>query len=182
VAYYYLVASLPRVTLDEAPPMDAEAFLTACESMLTPDDLADLRRALEGDAAGAEHPFLRQWAERETQLRNEVARARAAARRVDAAPHQRATDAFDVATVEVATHAAETRDPLERERLLDRHRWQTIDDLVGPSSFEADAVFGFALKLRMSERWAAMSEERGREKVRQCVEALAPGDEADAAT
>jgi hypothetical protein len=51
--------------------------------------------------------------------------------------------------------------PLERERALDRVRWNLLDELAGFDPFDSATALAYALKLRITERWHAVSDERG---------------------
>ena len=164
------------LTLEQDAPFSSEAFLENCEGVLSPGDQHDLALAVEGRADESDSPFLRAWTARERQLRNAIVRSRAAARRVEPEAYLHPTDGFDVTTAQVAEEVIANEDPLRRERMLDLHRWHTIEELTGPASFDMDAVLAFALKLRMVERWAAMTEEAGRTNLEECLEALSRTD------
>lgn len=171
MSYYYLVASLPLLRLEEEPPLSIEAFLASCQGVLTQADAAAAEMACQGRAGESDHPFLRQYAARDIQLRNAIASQRAARRRVDAEPYLHEDAGFDVSTAQAAAHALGTDNPLERERYLDTFRWGVVEELVGPASFDARAVLGFALQLRLAWRWAAMSDEKGRQALDACLAA-----------
>ena len=53
----------------------------------------------------------------------------------------------------------DVEDPLERELALDRHRWALLDEMAAAPPFGVQAVFAYALKLRIVEKWAALSDE-----------------------
>jgi hypothetical protein len=61
-------------------------------------------------------------------------------------------------------------DPLERELLLDRHRWALLDEAASQPAFGVQAVFAYALKLRIVEKWTALSERRGLDVALQVVD------------
>jgi len=60
--------------------------------------------------------------------------------------------------------------PLERERALDRIRWRMLDELALMPAFGVQAVYAYALKLRLLEKWQKLSDEHGTETVAQIIE------------
>jgi hypothetical protein len=170
VAYVYLVASLPLLSLERDAPWSPEEFYHYCENLLSPADLRDLRRIVDGDVQAVAHPTFRRWLSVETQLRNALARARAIRAGVDAGPYQHPYTGFDVQTERLAAEAMAAVDPLEREFILDRHRWRLLEEMAGSDAFGAAAVFSYALKLRIAEKWQSLTEEKGRVVVEAIIE------------
>lgn len=170
MAYPYLVASLPMLALDRETPWSPEEFYHYCENLLSPSDLRDLRRIVDGELEAVTNPAVRRWLSIEIQLRNAVARVRAVRAGVDATPYQRPYTGFDVRTERVAAEAMGAADPLERELILDKHRWHLLEEMVGLDSFGVAAVFSYALRLRIAQKWQNLTEEKGRVVVEGIVE------------
>ncbi len=177
MAYEYLVASLPMIFFEDPPPFSSETFRALCETELSAADMTAVERVLAAtppppDAGRFEHD----WHARETQVRNEAAFVRAARAGVEAKPYLRPHEGYDVSLKESVSAAFERPNPLERERELDRTRWRLIDEVVGPiEPFSLSAVLAYAAKLRIAERWAARTEESGRERLEAWMEGT--GDE-----
>ncbi len=171
MSYYYLVASLPTFPPEGPPPMSGADFLALCREHLRADDFARLER-LQTETASTpadESEFVSRWQARDIQMRNAIARHRGNRLRQDPAPFLRPHPGMD-ATLDKSVGDALGKDsPLERETALDRLRWTLAESLAGTDPFAADAVFAYALKLRLAERWAAMREETGRECVRELL-------------
>jgi hypothetical protein len=127
--YTYLVASLPTLVLGEAPPFRGEEFLFRLQGVLDEDERAQAAAILEGRPVSGS-AFADAWQARETQLRNAVARARAAARNLELRGSMRPHEGFDVGIAQMVTDAFGRSDPLERELELDRCRWHTAEDLA----------------------------------------------------
>ena len=160
----YFIASLPMLAQGRPAAISPEAFQEACDSSLSPA-LAGAVRAILDDQE-ADDPFVRAWRARDTQIRNAVARRRAARLGVPA-PAVRPFDGFD-AQVEPAVNAAfEEKDPLRREQALDALRWRVAEDLQGVAPFSAAVVLAYAAKLRILAREGAIDEAAGRERFRQ---------------
>jgi hypothetical protein len=170
-----VVASLPLLDFDGEPPMSPEAFLEYCQTLLAPDDLDTLSKIVAGRLGEVDHPAIQAYAARETQLRNAVARVRAGRAGVDAQRYVRDHAGWQVAVEDAVAHAMAMGDPLQRERMLDRLRWQQLDEVAGMPAFGEQAVYAYALRLRILERWSQLSEQRGMELAQRIVEDTVAG-------
>ncbi len=175
--YAYFAASLPALVFNSPPPMPLEQFRAAAARQLTPRDLATLDALLDGGPS--EDPFVLEWRARETQLRNAVARARAAAANVEARPYLREHTGWDVALERAAMDAMGRPTPLEREMELDRCRWHLAEDMARFRPFDLEGVLAYALKLRILERWSRMDADAGRRRLEQWVDEAVAGVKAD---
>ncbi len=174
MSYYFLVASLPSITLETEPPLKLAAFRSLCADHLSADDAGALNQILDFEAVQAvTHPFAKQWIASETQLRNAAARQRGIKRQEDAADFIRDHTGFDAGLEESVEAAFALSNPLSRERALDQIRWQVLDTLTGTDPFSANVVLAYGIKLRMAERWAAMNQEQGKANI---DVALAPSE------
>lgn len=167
---YYLVASLPTLVLGEPPPFTAEAFVARSANLLSAAELKELALVLQGREAEGVSEFSREWVRVDTQLRNAIARVRAARLGADAHPHLRAQEGFDTYIEKAVTDAFTKPHALERELALDRIRWQRLDERVVRDPFGFSAVLAFAVRLRLAARWAAMKDETGRAEMRRVAE------------
>jgi hypothetical protein len=61
-------------------------------------------------------------------------------------------------------------DPLERELALDRHRWALLEEIAAQPAFGVQAVFAYGFKLRMVEKWSALSDAAGLDVAMHVVE------------
>jgi hypothetical protein len=161
VSHYYLVASLPSLTLGDSLPIAEDEILDRCSRFLAAAEMDELRRILAGRYDECVTPFALKWLRAETQLRNAAARARAALRGVESAPYVKPNAGFDVALEKTVADAFSKSNPLEKEMELDRFRWRLLDDLVFAEAFEFSAVLAYALRLRMAARWARLTEDAG---------------------
>ncbi len=173
--YYYLASSLPPVTMDEEPRMSLSDFVELCDDHLVARDSLALRAVLE-DGVACDHPTVSKWREKETQLRNTIAKARAHHRKLDPSPYVREHEDFDTAIELAVDEAFATGSPLGREKALDACRWSLIEEIEGYNAFSAAAVLSYALKLRLAIRWASFDEETGKQEVESMVNRQ-PGDE-----
>jgi len=170
VDYIYLVASLPRLELTGAPPISSAALLVAGDGILRPDHWEDLRAIVEDRPQDVVAPEGRRLVDEESRLRAALARARAqrAGAELPAMTHRQAE--YDPRAAEVAARAMALEDPLERELALARHRWASLDAAATFPAFGVQAVFAYALKLRLAEKWTAMSDEAGLDAAHRVVD------------
>jgi hypothetical protein len=172
VTYYYFVASLPSLVLGSPPPLRMDDFRAHADRLLAPPDAARVRALLAGDTAAAGGGLPERWAATEGQLRNATARTRAARLEMDAAPFLQAHAGFSQAIEMAVLDAYAKPNPLERELHLDRFRWSLLDEFARGEPFGMAAVLAYALKLRLCERWAALSDEAGRTRLKDAVAAV----------
>jgi hypothetical protein len=144
---------------------------------LEPAEAAEATRALPADVVwdayyrhaadiaqrqGSE--FLREWVGTEVRLRNDLARTRAQALGLQAAPYQVATELQgSAAAVEPALTAwADARDPLAGMRALVAARWRWVEQQEPLYTFEADEYPAYAAKLALLHRWRRLTAGGGR--------------------
>ena len=171
MSYHYLVASLPMLFFGDQPPFSSRELQSRCVGVLKTEHLAILEAVMQGRSI-AGNTFAAAWAARETQLRNAVARFRAARLGVDSQAFQRDHAGFDVGLAQVVTDALAQHTPLEREQALDRGRWRIADELALADPFGLGTVLAFAVKLCIAERWAGLTEAAGQRKVEDFTEAM----------
>lgn len=163
VLYYYLIASLPELKMDEPPAVSLEQFRVQCQGILDENGMHDLNLVLAGETTGIRSAQAAQWLAADTQLRNAVARLRAAHLNIDSIPFIKDHSGASM-YIEAAVRDAFARDnPLERELALDKCRWFILDELSFADRFGLGGVLAFGVKLQIVERWCAYDEAAGRE-------------------
>ena len=133
------------------------------------EDFQEFELVLDGRAGEGWSSFAREWHDAETQLRNAIARTRAGRLREDVTLHSRTHGGFQVSIEETVARAFQEANPLEIELSLDRHRWSVLDDLILFEPFGLAAILAFALRLKIVERWARLSDEEGSRRARSLV-------------
>ncbi len=159
--HYFLVSSLPLLQLGHKPLLSLTAFLTLCETHLTPNDHSVLLDLLTSNGENNSHPFAREWLDRETELRNEIARFRSQKKPHVSETWHRTQQGARVFIQAAVANSFQAPDPLERERSLDQLRWTILDELAGLDPFSTESVFSYGLRLRMACRWAAFDQDSG---------------------
>ncbi len=166
MSYPYFAASLPQILFDSEPPMTGEAFRDRCREQLGRADFAALRALLDDGATT--HPFVCRWRDRDTQVRNAIARHRAA-RLGDAGAAtrwQRRHAGFDVATERAVDAAFQEADPLRRDTALSRLRWTLAGEIAGLDPFSVNAILAYAIRLHILLHRAAADAAQGLDRLR----------------
>ena len=68
--------------------------------------------------------------------------------------------------------AAETTDPVEKERLIDALRWNWLEEKTFFEPFDITALFAYVVRSEILERWALLDPEQGRERFTEIIENL----------
>ena len=162
--YFALKASLPMLLFDSAPPMRSADFLERCEVWLPPDRMAVLRTLAEIPREARKQKsrlvpdnrsameLYRDW---EIALRNALARLRAVRLGHDPEEYLVATERYDSDAEAAARAAFNAADPLEKEKALDRARWDFLDGLEWKHAFDFSGLCIYRCKLLILEKWAA---------------------------
>ena len=154
----YLLSSLPTLQLDAPAPITTEAFVAACRDQLSAADAA-AAEALLTDAA-CDHPFVTTWRDRDTICAMPPpTSARLAG--TDASRWLRPEQGCDTRIGNLVEDAFDEKDPLQREKALDRIRWLVAEELQGPDPLNVKNVFAYAIKLAIVARWTARTPEQG---------------------
>ncbi|MFO7870983.1 MAG: DUF2764 family protein [Kiritimatiellia bacterium] len=160
--YYFFAASLPMLSLDSAPPLSYKTFKTQCSEHLSPRDAAALSQLEPVIPESSRHSFVSAWRENEIEIRNAVAKTRSERGAGNAADFLRKQRGYEPSIHRAVAEAFTADNPKDREKALDKIRWSLLDDMESRDQFSSCAVLGYSLKLRMSERWNALSREDGR--------------------
>jgi hypothetical protein len=158
---YYLISSLPHLSLDQRPLITTEAFIEVCRAQLSAED-AEAAEALIRHIP-SRHPFVLAWRDKDTILRNAIARARARLANTEAERWLRPTEGCDPCIDLLVDEAFEQADPLKREHELNDARWRIAEALQGYDPMSVSVVLGYAIKLTLALRWANLNADQGRE-------------------
>ena len=161
--YYYLVASFPMLFFDSERLPALDSFLALCGEHLAPRDFRIVAAASIDslDHAGPSCGVLARFRTWETALRNELVRIRAKARAVEAEDYLREGLQI-VSAAAVARSAAAQEVPLAAEQLLDRSRWDYLDEVETGHYFDLERVVVYYLRLQILHRKAQFEAAAGK--------------------
>lgn len=162
----FLLAGLPELRSEAAPPISVVALLREAASFLADADHARLTRWAD---LGPEDPAppsrtAAAWQEAECDLRNALAVRRAAALGVDPGPHLRGTrrsPEADALAASVLAHAS----PAAVAAALHHARWSVLDHLEFGHALDLDRLGLYVRKLRLLEQRAGIDPVRGRARL-----------------
>ena len=156
----YLIAGLRSVELDGPVPVSVRDFAALCREQLSAKDADGVCAVLSG--AASSHPLAVAWRDLESQIRNALAEARAAAAGKDASKWRRAVAGCSVYWANRATAAFQEKDVMKRQRAIDRVFWDAAGELVPAAApLSVAAAFEYAIRLRIAETRAGIDVEAG---------------------
>jgi len=135
------------------PPFAFDKFLSGCEELIGPQEAAIIRCLREPGTAAAARPIIAKWIDFETMLRNELVKIRAGRKKIEPAKYLRPDGYSGPTLYHVALAAHRNPSPLEGEKILDRERWNFLDELCIGHYFDLDFLIIYAYKLLILERW-----------------------------
>ena len=176
MSYTYFAATLSALSFDGEPTMTETEFRDRCKEHLTASDFATLSALLDGGESS--NTFVRKWRNSDTQLRNAVARIRAAriGEGTDASKWLHSHTGFEVSTETAVTAAFQEPNPMRREMALERIRWNLAGELAGFDAFSAETLFAYALRLGILCRRAAANVDKGTERLRAMMKVKAESE------
>ena len=165
---YGLISSLPMQSLDGAPAITEEEFFAACDLYLNKAQKQQLRNlTLQADDASVfpAGSFAKKYAEWEISFRNSIAKLRAQRLNLDPAAWLRADGSYESDADRLSREAFQSQNPLEREKLLDRARWNKIEELSLGNLFNFNILCAYKLKLEIQWKWQNRSKKKPEENL-----------------
>ncbi|MBM3247825.1 MAG: DUF2764 family protein [Candidatus Omnitrophica bacterium] len=162
--YYYLVASLPMLDFAMAPPTSYEDFLEHCEEQLSEKDKEIILRAtIEPTQTTLDNcATLQKYREFDRQLRNELVVVRAAKKEKEKSDYIKGEYYANPFMAHYVYVIFSQDSPQEAERMLERMRWEVIEDLKSGHYFDVDYLVAYALELQILERWGKIDKAKGK--------------------
>ncbi|HNV23652.1 MAG TPA: DUF2764 family protein [Candidatus Omnitrophota bacterium] len=166
--YYYFAASLPLLEFDSKPFMNLETFLSECERLLDRQDFLLIKNVLrEASLEDSKNTFVNAWHLFEKRFTNEMVYFRAARWHQDPNEHMKGERAFDPHLAEIIQQAIKNTDLLAAEKMIDKVRWSFLDELLAGHYFDIEMIIGYALKLKILERYQLFSSDIGLQRFQQ---------------
>ena len=173
--YYYVITSLPYLSLSEELPIRKKDFLANCEKYLKKTDLDILESVSLFDVEENEIPLdvIRRFFRWERGVRNALVRLRAESLGLepDEFIRDEIVDHFQVLLAEKAFNADS---PLMAEEILNKARWRYLDELEFEHYFDIERLVIFFIKVQILERTSSFDAVEGREIMNAVVSQGAP--------
>ena len=164
--YYYTVATLPMLFYDTPPGTSStESFIAFCSDWLSKKDFSRLKSSsLSIDKPVKKgNPIVLAWISWECTLRNELVKLRAPKKGEEAFRHMQECDAR-LGIEELAREAFVEESPLIAEDILNRGRWQFLEELETGHHFDIERLIVYFLKLQLLERKRQFDKQTGKER------------------
>lgn len=136
---------------DQAP-FSFGGLLERCKGLIPRRDF-EILASVPDSKAGLSHLTLEKWQAFDRALKNALVIVRAGYKKIEAGKYLRGDEYIDPAIARIALSAHRNPSPLEGERMLDRLRWQVLDDLSAGHYFDLDCLICYVQKLIILERW-----------------------------
>ena len=169
--YFYTVASLPMLTVNQEPPITIDYFLETCRYTMTEKDFSVLQSAALVPSDSASHNAIKKWQDWERTLRNELIKMRSQKTGIDGSKYQRDGDST-TGVFDAAREAFNSVNPKVGEEVLDNARWRYLDELESGHNFDLTKLIVYYLKLQISERKANMNIDNGRIKYQEIYDSI----------
>jgi len=163
-AYYYFSASLPMINFESHPPMSLEDFLADCERLMESGDYQTMQELLSDENMGlrTQSTTARSWQSFQREFLNEMAYFRAERAQQEPGEHARGPRSGNPNLVNVIQQAAKNDNLLESEKLMDKTRWQFLDDLETTQNYNFEFVLIYGLKLKILCRHKLFDSPKGK--------------------
>ena len=170
-SYYYFVASLPLLSFDGKMPMTVEVFREDCRRLLSGDHYALMEQLWAPDETlpvpGAGNRVLDAWLHFDRGFRNELAWHRADHLNKDPLKYLRGTRTLMPSYVDDIQRALKIDNLLQAEEILNKARWQFLDELGMGHYYDIESVFIYYLKLEILKRHQEYGSLEGRNRLQE---------------
>ena len=169
--YYYAVSSLPFLDYNTPPLIKVDEFLDICKSNLVENDFLTVNSVSLQDlkSMNSSLSVINKWKSWEGTLRNEIAQLRAVSLGVESDSFFYDTETNSEAPG-IARNAFKMDSPLLAEDLMDKARWQFLDEVEQGHYFDLEKLIVYSLRLQILERKSKFTTENGNEKFQKIYE------------
>lgn len=173
-SYYYAISSLPMLFYEmEDIYLDIPDFLSFCRAWIPKYDYKLLEAASIKEVQNFRvgNSTLKKWNQWEITLRNELVSLRAKEKKEDAQKYLVENEEV-LGLANIAREAFTQTSPLSGEEILNKARWQFLDELESGHHFDIDKLIVFHLKLQILSRKSLFQKEKGRENFEKIFEQM----------
>jgi len=163
-SYFYFTSSLPMIDFDSKQSLSVENFLQDSERLLSQEDFFLLRDLLinsQGTVKTNNRTY-NTWADFNRRFCNEMVWFRAEEAGKDPVEYIRGERYSDSYLVDIIHQAAKKKNLLEAEEMLDRVRWQFLEELSNGQYYNFEFIICYGLKLKILERHQEFTSPKGK--------------------
>ncbi|MDD2689695.1 MAG: DUF2764 family protein [Candidatus Omnitrophica bacterium] len=168
--YTYLIASLPALHFENKPPFSFANFISLCQQFVSVEDFKVLQEvSLQPEWKEQVHQTIQKWQHFDTALRNELVKLRAAHLHISPTKFLRPDFLAQSEITHNATVAFRNPRPLEAERILDKARWDFLEEIAFGHYFDLDYLVIYAYKLSILEKWERVNSSDSRKLIEEVL-------------
>ncbi len=167
--YYYLMASLPMLTLETELATSSTQFLSLCQDTLSEQQFELLQAVTLVPGVPSCCAIDSKWQAYETSLRNCVSHRVAHKSKADVTAYLREERDAYMDLEKQVEDAFDSPNPLKTEQALDQLRWVELENLATGHDFDFEALFLYRVKLLIMEKSSSLTKALGQEKVDKTV-------------
>ena len=169
--YYYAVSSLPFLDFNISPLIKLDEFIAICNSALEENDFNIINSISLSNFESMDPSInlIKKWLSWEGTLRNEIVKLRSVSLGVEQGKYH-----YDIESNSeppgIAKNAYKMDSPLMAEEIMDKARWQFLDELEQGHYFDLEKLIVYSLRLQILERKSMFTTENGNEKFQKIYE------------
>ena len=159
--YYYLISSLPMLSMDTKPSISYQEFLSLCKEQLSSSDYNELTKAVFSSTEKAHHPLMKRW----ERYIDDVLSILKEERGRKLGWHQDVKSSVNNPALRERIHrACYSMNPLEGEKELLSIYFDFLNTSATSDPFDIEVLMVYALKIQIIERMDSFDTQKGREE------------------
>ena len=152
------------IHFEDHPPLSVQEFLAECQRLLTSEESRLMSALLLGEQPmETKNNVAWAWSEFEKNLHNEMAWFRAERAKKNPLEHVQGIRFVEPFLREIVHQADKASDPLTAEKILDRARWDFLENLKLGHYYDIEFLMIYGLKLQIVERYENIRSSKGKE-------------------
>ncbi len=172
--YFYTIAALETVKLDEKAPVSEADFLRLAEDTIDARDYQVLLKSRWGATEPTGMPFADGILSWEKELRLDLAKARITSLKLEPPPALPHSDG-SYSLLDKVRNVLALESPLDMEIALNQLRWSFVEDMGAIHFFDLEALVVYYLKLQIVLRQEMFQKELGQESFEKAYAAVNEG-------
>jgi hypothetical protein len=173
--FYYLISSLPMLSVEEKPRISSKEFLASCVDFLSANQFSEIRNLRlipPENFDNLSSQVIKEWFDWETCLRNSLAKSRGRETSIDVTHVIRGEKDFYSEINKGIQDAMGRSNPIEKEEVLDRMRWEKLCSLEVGHNFDYANLCIYRMKLLLCEKRIHWDKVKGNENFDRIVDSI----------
>lgn len=180
MSIYYLVSSLPSFNFGDKPFYSSEGFVRQCSDWISSDEVQELGNIslIPDGSVSTKSSFAKTWYELLGALIYSSVKFRAVKLGRDISSIQKEQKTIYSDIDKGVQDAFSADNPMEKEKKLDKLKWNLLDSLEVGHQFDFDKLCIYKLRILLCEKWHTRKEADGKKNLEDVLSFLyKPSDE-----